>query len=113
MSTIKGFIKRHAVPIYFALVFAISWGSWLLLTGGAPMRSDPRFMFIVLAAPVAPAIAGLLMTGLTAGKAGLSRAARPAVPVACTSALVWSGTHAGSARGNNDSRTLCMVAAFP
>jgi membrane protease YdiL (CAAX protease family) len=70
MSTIKGFIKRHAVPIYFALVFAISWGSWLLLTGGAPMRSDPRFMFIVLAAPVAPAIAGLLMTGLTAGKAG-------------------------------------------
>ena len=56
--------------IYFALTFALSWGSWLLLTGGAPMRSDPRFMFIVLAAPVAPAIAGLLMIGLTAGKAG-------------------------------------------
>ena len=56
--------------IYFALTFALSWGSWLLLTGGAPMRSDPRFLFIVLAAPVAPAIAGLLMIGLTGGKAG-------------------------------------------
>jgi membrane protease YdiL (CAAX protease family) len=55
---------------YFALTFTLSWCSWLLLTGGAPMRSDPRFMFIVLAAPVAPAIAGLLMTGFTAGRAG-------------------------------------------
>ncbi len=67
---ISSFIKRHPVLTYFALTFALSWGSWLLLTGGAPMRSDPRFMFIVLAAPVAPAIAGLLMTGLTAGRAG-------------------------------------------
>jgi len=67
---IASFIKRHPVLTYFALTFALSWGSWLLFTGGAPMRSDPRFMFIVLAAPVAPAIAGLLMTGLTAGRAG-------------------------------------------
>jgi membrane protease YdiL (CAAX protease family) len=67
---ISSFIKRHPVLTYFALTFALSWGSWLLLTGGAPMRSDPRFMFIVLTAPVAPAIAGLLMTGLTAGRAG-------------------------------------------
>jgi membrane protease YdiL (CAAX protease family) len=34
------------------------------------MRSDPRFMFMVLAGPVAPAVAGVLMTGLTAGRAG-------------------------------------------
>jgi membrane protease YdiL (CAAX protease family) len=67
---ISSFIKHHPVLTYFALTFALSWGSWLLLTGGAPLRSDPRFMFIVLAAPVAPAIAGLLMTGLIAGRAG-------------------------------------------
>jgi membrane protease YdiL (CAAX protease family) len=67
---ISSFIKRHSVLIFFALTFALSWGTWLLFTGGAPMRSDPRFMFIVLAAPVAPAIAGLLMTGLTAGRTG-------------------------------------------
>jgi uncharacterized protein len=70
MTTIRTLSKRHPILIYFALTFALSWGSWLLLTGGAPMRSDPRFMFIVLAAPIAPAIAGLLMTGLTAGRAG-------------------------------------------
>ena len=70
MLKILAFIKQHPVLMYYALVFAISWGSWLLLTGGAPMRSDPRFMFIVLAAPVAPAIAGLLLTGLTLGRAG-------------------------------------------
>jgi membrane protease YdiL (CAAX protease family) len=55
---------------YFALTFALSWGSWLLLAGGAPMRSDPRFMIVILAGPVAPAVAGLLLTGLAAGRAG-------------------------------------------
>lgn len=67
---ISSFVKRRPVLTYYAVTFALSWGSWLLLTGGAPMRSDPSFMFIVLAASVAPAIAGLLMTGLTAGRAG-------------------------------------------
>jgi membrane protease YdiL (CAAX protease family) len=63
-------MRRHQVLAYFALTFALSWGSWLLLAGGAPMRSDPRFMIVILAGPVAPAIAGLLMTGLTTGRAG-------------------------------------------
>lgn len=67
---ISSFIRRHPVSTHFALTFALSWGPWLLITGGAPMRSDPRFMFVILASPVATAIAGLLMTGLTAGRAG-------------------------------------------
>jgi uncharacterized protein len=70
VTTITAFIKRHPVLIYFALTFVLSWGPWLLLTGGSPMRSDPRFLFVALASPVAPAVAGLLMTGLTAGRAG-------------------------------------------
>ena len=70
MSRIKALIKRHALLIYFALAFALSWGGGLVLIGAAPMRSDPRFMIIVLAAPVAPALAGLLMTGFTAGRKG-------------------------------------------
>jgi len=70
MLKILTFIKQHPMLTYYALTFSLSWGSWLLFTGGAPMRSDPRFMLVVLAAPVAPAIAGLLMTGLTGGISG-------------------------------------------
>lgn len=68
--TIRSFIQKRPVLTYFALTFALSWGSWLVLTGGAPMRADPRFMIIVLSAPVAPAIGGLLMIALTTGRAG-------------------------------------------
>jgi membrane protease YdiL (CAAX protease family) len=71
-----GFLQRHAAPAYFALTFALSWGGALLLTGGlgpmfgADWRSDPRFMLALLAGPVAVAVAGLALTGLTAGRAG-------------------------------------------
>src|ERR1041384_63031 len=66
----RTWVKRHSVLAYFVVTFALSWGVWLLLTGGTPLssvqsRSDPRFLFAVLAAPVAPAVAGLLLTGLT------------------------------------------------
>jgi membrane protease YdiL (CAAX protease family) len=54
------------------LVFALSWGAVLLLTGGlGPIgTTDPRFLFVALTAPVAPAIVGPLLTGLVAGRAG-------------------------------------------
>jgi membrane protease YdiL (CAAX protease family) len=60
------------VLTYFALVFALSWGAMLLLTGGlGPIgTTDPRFLFVALTAPLAPAIVGLLLTGLVAGQAG-------------------------------------------
>jgi hypothetical protein len=34
MTTIKAFIKRHSVLIYYALTFAISWGGILLKHAG-------------------------------------------------------------------------------
>jgi hypothetical protein len=34
MSTIKTFIRKHSVLIYYALTFAISWGGILLVIGG-------------------------------------------------------------------------------
>lgn len=70
MTTIMAFVKSRRVLTYFILTFALSWGSWLLFASGAPMRSDPRFMLTILAAPIAPAVVGLLMIGLTAGRAG-------------------------------------------
>jgi membrane protease YdiL (CAAX protease family) len=72
----RAFLQRHPVLTYFVLVVALSWGGVLLLTGGlGPMfgpdwRSDPRFMFGLLAGPAAVAVAGLALIGLTAGRAG-------------------------------------------
>ena len=69
-------IKRHPVLAYFGLVFVLGWGAVLLLTGGlGPMfgagwRSDPRFMLALLVGPATVAVAGLVLTGLTAGGAG-------------------------------------------
>ena len=66
------FFKRQPVASYFILVFVLSWGPFLLVTGGpGPIgTADPRFLFVALTAPVAAAIAGLVLTGLLAGRAG-------------------------------------------
>jgi membrane protease YdiL (CAAX protease family) len=71
-TTIVAFVERHPVLTYFVLVVALSWGAILLLAGGlGPIGStDPRFLFVALTAPVAPATVGLLLTGLVAGRAG-------------------------------------------
>jgi len=72
---IKAFIKRHPVLTYYALVFAISWGGFLLVGGpdlfaGTNWQTDPLFWFAVLAMLAGPPVAGLLLTGLVSGRAG-------------------------------------------
>jgi membrane protease YdiL (CAAX protease family) len=76
MSTIGTFIKRHPVPTYFALTFAISWGGFLLALGPGGFAStnweaEARFPIVVLAMLAGPSVAGILLTGLVDGKAGL------------------------------------------
>jgi len=77
MATIKSFIKRHALPAYFALTFAISWGGVLVVIGGpggirgVSAQSDPLFPFVYLAMLAGPSVAGILLTGLVHGRAGL------------------------------------------
>jgi membrane protease YdiL (CAAX protease family) len=77
MTTIKTFITRHPVPTYFALAFAISWGSVLLVIGGpggitgTTSQTDPLFPFVYLAMLAGPSVAGILLTGLVHGRAGL------------------------------------------
>jgi uncharacterized protein len=76
MTAIQAFIRRHPVPIYFALVFAISWGGFVAVVGpdSVPLnwerfeRLGPLLYVMVLAGP---SIAGLLATGLVYGQAGL------------------------------------------
>lgn len=67
-------IKRHPVVIYFALTFAISWGGMLLLIYGrrgatsANEQTDPLVYLAMLAGPT---IAGILLTSVVYGRAGL------------------------------------------
>jgi len=74
--TQKSFVQRHAVLLYFVLVFLISWlGSYLavgtrFLRGEVPELSDIGLMAIpMLGAPFA---VGILMSYVADGRKGLS-----------------------------------------
>jgi membrane protease YdiL (CAAX protease family) len=77
----KGFITRHPVAAYFALTFGVSWGGFLLVVGSGGFAStswqtDARFPLAILAMLAGPSVAGVLMTGLVDGKAGLREVLR-------------------------------------
>jgi uncharacterized protein len=76
MSDRIAFIRRHPVATYFGLTFAISWGGFLLAVGpggfaNTDWQTDARFPFAVLAMLSGPAVAGILLTALLDGRAGL------------------------------------------
>jgi membrane protease YdiL (CAAX protease family) len=71
MTTVKDFIKRHPLPIYFTLAFIISWGAIFILAGphGIPATTE-QFVALGMAMLLGPSIAGILLTGLASGRAG-------------------------------------------
>jgi len=76
MTAIKAFVTRYPVLSFYALVFAISWGGILSLVGpgkipGTTEDVERLFPFALVALFAGPSIAGLLMTGLISGRAGL------------------------------------------
>jgi uncharacterized protein len=78
MTTIKAFVKSHPLLSYFALAFAISWGGILIAVGLGPGGFSPTPQQFQMAVPYAvpamilgPSVAGILLTGLLYGKAGL------------------------------------------
>jgi membrane protease YdiL (CAAX protease family) len=77
MTTLRAFVTRHAVLTYFALTFAISWGGVLLVIGGpggftgTMAQANPLFPFAVMAMVAGPSVAGILLTGIVRGRAGL------------------------------------------
>jgi membrane protease YdiL (CAAX protease family) len=77
MMTIKDFIKSYPVLSYFIITFAISWGGFILVVGSngfsnTNWQADPSFPFAVMVMLAGPSVAGLLMTSIVDGKAGLS-----------------------------------------
>ena len=76
MTAIEAFVTRHPVRTYFALAFAVSWAGVLFVVGpgGIPttiehlMTIGPAMYVAMLAGP---SVAGLLMTSLVSGRAGL------------------------------------------
>jgi membrane protease YdiL (CAAX protease family) len=76
MSTIRAYIKQYPVLTFYALVFAISWGGILILVGpgripGTTEEVKRLFTFALVVMFAGPSIAGILMTGLVSGRAGL------------------------------------------
>ena len=76
MTTITALIKRHPLPAYYTLTFAISWGGMLMVIGGpgglpgTPEQAD-RLMGIAFSLMAGPSVSGLLLTGLVSGRTGL------------------------------------------
>ncbi len=77
MHRLTAMIRRHPLVTYFTLAFAISWGGGLLAIGGSgemtgtTPASDPRFVYALIAMLAGPSLAGILMTALVHGRAGL------------------------------------------
>jgi hypothetical protein len=62
MNTITSVIKRHSLVTFFALAFAISWGSYYILSG--------PFLF-----PYGSILAALIVASVTGGRNGLKELA--------------------------------------
>jgi membrane protease YdiL (CAAX protease family) len=78
MKTIKAFLKNHPVLTYYALTFAISWGAIFIVVGVGPSailatkeQYETLLPFAALAMLAGPSVAGILLTGLLYGRAGL------------------------------------------
>jgi membrane protease YdiL (CAAX protease family) len=76
MSTARAFAQRHPALSYYILVFAISWGGILLLVAPGGIPGEPEevarlFPFTLAALFAGPSVAGVVMTALVSGRAGL------------------------------------------
>jgi uncharacterized protein len=78
MATIRAIARGHPLLGYYVLTFAISWGAILLAVGlgpggfsATPQQFQMAVPYAVPAMILGPSVAGILLTGLLYGKAGL------------------------------------------
>ncbi len=71
MIRARDFTKQHPLPVYFTLVFLLSWGVFLILFGakGIPVPADQK-VWVGMVGLFGPTIAGILLIGLVSGRAG-------------------------------------------
>lgn len=72
----RNWLRAHPLLAYYALVFAITWGGMLFVAGPDGLfnsKANPEELtqFIYFAALAGPSVAGIAMTGLLHGRAGL------------------------------------------
>ena len=69
-------VKQHPILTYYVLAFAISWGAILLIVGPGGFltttSTSPSFALAGFASLLGPSLAGVVLTGLVDGRAGLS-----------------------------------------
>lgn len=72
VNTAPSFATRNALPIYFALTFAVSWGAVLMAVGfdglGNPEALNRPLVYVAML--LGPSVAGLLAIGLVSGRPG-------------------------------------------
>jgi membrane protease YdiL (CAAX protease family) len=72
----KALITRYPVATYLGLAFAISWGGFVLVVGpggfpGNGSQFDSLMPLVAVAMLAGPSVAGILLTALVSGRAGL------------------------------------------
>jgi membrane protease YdiL (CAAX protease family) len=76
MSPVQSFVTRRPVLTYFALAFGISWAGGLFVLGPSQIPTTIEHLMTIgplmyVAMLAGPSVAGLLMSSLVSGRAGL------------------------------------------
>ena len=78
MTAIKAFVNSHPVLSFYALAFAITWGTILIVVGLGPnaiLATKDQYStlmgFLYPMMLVGPSVAGIVLTGFLYGRAGL------------------------------------------
>jgi len=73
-------MKKHPVVWFYVLAFAISWLGWLPMAAGSRGISPfdhPLFRFLLLLPAIGPALAAIIVTAASDGKAGINPLLKP------------------------------------